>query len=225
METTCNRCHQTVRPEDCYCPVCGLPQIVYSAENPGEQGQQDRWDEAVRDAGSIDWKPALRYALLLAIPAGVLSSLLSSVTILALLIMAVTGAWVVALYIRTRRPSWITLGAGARIGLVTGIFGGWSAAAASSFALYAARYWFHSGKTFDDFWEQSVNQQISQQWTAMGADPQKVANLKAWFLSPEGRAGVIVLTVCVLAAAFLLFAVAGAAVSARILARTRRPSS
>jgi len=223
MEITCTRCHQTVQPGDCYCPVCGLPQLVYSAETAAEQGQPDKWNETLRDAGSVEWKAALRYALMLSIPAGILASLLSSFTVLALLLLAVTGAWVVALYMRNRRPSWITLGAGARIGLVTGILGGWSAAAASSFALFAARYWFHSGKTFDDFWEQSVNQQISQQWAAMGADPQTIATLKAWVLSPEGRAGVLLFTVWFLAAALLLFAVAGATLSARILARTHRP--
>jgi len=72
METTCNRCHQTVQDENCYCPSCGLPQFVYSAESAAGQGQTERWNDAVRDAASIDWKPALRSAFMLAIPAGIL---------------------------------------------------------------------------------------------------------------------------------------------------------
>ncbi|HEY1767019.1 MAG TPA: hypothetical protein VGG26_05165 [Terracidiphilus sp.] len=223
METTCNRCHQAVEDGICYCPVCGLPQLVYSAENAAGQGQPEKWTEVVRDAGSIEWKPALRYALTLAIPAGVLCSLLSPLNILALLVMAGTAAWVVTLYMRNRRPSWLTLGAGARIGLVTGVLGSWTAAAASGIALYAARYWFHSGKIFDDFWDTLVNQQMSQQWASMGVDAQTIALTKSWMLSPEGRAGGVLCAVGFLVAALLVFAVAGAALSARFLARTRRP--
>lgn len=224
MEITCSRCHQTVQPEDCFCPVCGLPQLVYSGESSGEQTQPDKGGEAVRDAGSIDWKPALRYALLLAVPAGVLAALLSAVSILGLLLMGVTGALVVALYMRNRHPSWITLGAGARIGLVTGLLGGWSTLAASAFALYAARSWFHQGPMLDDLLRKQIVES-AQQLLSLGIDPQKVAQAQAIFLSPEGRAGGVISNACFLALALLVFAVAGAALSARLLARTRRPQS
>jgi hypothetical protein len=226
MEITCSRCHQTVQAESIFCPVCGLPQLVYSAENnsaPG--GQPEKWNEVVRDAGSIEWKPALRYALALAIPAGVLCSLLSPLNILALLVMAATGAWVVVLYMRNRKPSWLTLGAGARLGLVTGVLGGWTAAAASGVALYGARYWFHTGRIFDDFWDTLVNQQMTQQWASMGVDAKTIALTKSWMLSPEGRAGGVLCAMGFLVAALLVFAVAGAALSARFLARTRRPQN
>jgi hypothetical protein len=223
MEITCNRCHQAVEAGSTFCPVCGLPQLVYSAENNAAQGPPEKWNEVVRDAGSIDWKPALRYALMLAIPAGVLCSLLSPLNVLALLVMAGTGAWVVALYMRNRRPAWLTLGAGARLGLVTGVLGGWTAAAASGVALYAARYWFHSGKVFDNFWSTLVNQQMSQEWASMGVDAPTIALTKSWMLSPEGRAGGVLCALSFLVVALVVFAVAGAALSARFLARTRRP--
>ena len=77
MEITCNRCHQTVQAENCYCSSCGLPQLVYATDGAQAQAQPERWDEAVRDASSIDWKPALSAALKLAIPAGVLCAMLS----------------------------------------------------------------------------------------------------------------------------------------------------
>jgi hypothetical protein len=224
MEITCTRCHQTVQPGDCYCPVCGLPQLVYSGENSADPAQPDKWDGVVRDAGTIDWKPALRYALLLAVPAGILSSLLSSLGILGLLLMAVTGALVVMLYMRNRRPSWITLGAGARLGLVTGVLGGWSTAAASGFALYGARYWFHQGNLLDDLLQKQINEG-SQQMLSLGFDAATVATTRALMLSPEGRAGSVIFNACFLALAILVFAVAGAALSARILARTRRPQN
>ncbi len=224
MEITCNRCHQTVQPGDCFCPVCGLPQLVYTGESSGDQPQPDKWNEVVRDAGSIDWKPALRYAVPLAVPAGVLAALLASMSILGLLLMGVTGALVVALYMRNRNPSWITLGAGARLGLVTGLLGGWSTLAAFGIALYATRYWFHQGAALDDLLTRLI-MQGSQQVIAWGVDPQSVSLMRAFMLSPEGRAANVLSDACFLALALLVFAVAGAALSARILARSRHPQN
>jgi hypothetical protein len=224
MEITCTRCHQTVQPGDCFCPVCGLPQLVYEGEGSSEQSVQSKWNEVIRDAGSIEWKPALRYALLLAVPAGVLAALLSSITILGLLLMGVAGALVVFLYMRNRRPSWITLGAGARIGLVTGVVGGWSTVAASGFALYATRYWFHQGSLLDNLLTKQIVEG-SQQMLSIGFDPQTVAATKAIMLTPEGRAGGVISNACFLGLALLVFAVAGAALSTRILARTSHPQN
>jgi hypothetical protein len=221
MELTCNRCHQTVQAGDCYCPVCGLPQFVFTAEDSAGPGQSERWDEAVRDAGSVDWKPALRLALMLAIPAGVLSSIMSPVGIFGLLLMAAAGMWVVALYMRSRRPAWITIGAGARIGLVTGVVGGWSGAAMTGISLYVMRFWLHQGSVFDNFWQNLVNQQMSQQWTSMGIDAQTITFAKTWMLSPEGRAGWVLCAIAFLMAALLLFAVCGGALGARLLGRPR----
>jgi hypothetical protein len=223
MEMTCSRCHQTVQADNCFCPVCGLPQLVYTADGSVPQGQPDRWNEVVRDASNVDWKPALRSALMLAIPAGILSSMLSPVSIFGMPLMAIAGAWVVILYMRTRRPAWITMGAGARIGLVTGLVGGWTAAATTGVTLFAMRYWFHQGKFYDDLWQNLVNQQMSQQWQSMGADAQTIALMKQLLLPPEGRAGWLLAAIMLLATVLLLFAVAGGALGARLMARTRRP--
>ncbi len=223
MELTCSRCHQTVQEGSCYCPVCGLPQFVYSAENATGQGQPDRWSQAVRDAGSIDWRPGLRLALSVAVPAGLVCSLLSPVNVLALLVMTATSAWVVGLYMRSQRPAWITIGAGARLGLVTGILAGWTAVAASGVGLFAARYWFHSGKIFDNFWETMINQQLVQEWTSMGVDTQTIAQAKDLMLAPQGRAAGVLCALGFLVTALLVFSVAGGALGARFLGRRRRP--
>jgi hypothetical protein len=70
-----------------------------------------------------------------------------------------------------------------------------------------------------------VTGQMSQQWTSMGADDQTIAYAKAWMLSPEGRAGWVLFAIAFLMAALLLFATAGGALSARFMARTRRPQT
>jgi hypothetical protein len=221
MELTCSRCHQTVQDGYCYCPNCGLPQLVFSAENSAEAGQSERWGEAVRDANTVDWNSALRSTLPLAIPAGILCSVLSPVSILGLLLMGATAAWVVALYIRSHRPARITVGAGARIGFVTGVVGSWTAAAMSGLSLYAMRFWLHQGSAFDDFWQNVVNLQQAQ-GIAVGADAQNLAAAKALMISQEGRAGLILFTIAILMGTLVLFAIAGGALGARMLARTHR---
>jgi RNA polymerase subunit RPABC4/transcription elongation factor Spt4 len=223
METTCNRCNETMPAEACYCPSCGLPQLVYQGDGVLDAGTPTRWNEAVRDASSVAWKPALRIATILGIPAGMLCSMLSPVGILGLVLMAATGLWVVTLYMRSQRPAWITVGAGARIGLVTGLLGGWSAAATTGVTLYAMRYWFHHGQIFDDFWLNLVDRQMTAQWTSMGVDAQTIELAKAWLLSPWGRAGWVLCAVSLLMAVLLLVAVAGGALGARMHVRARRP--
>jgi len=231
MEITCTRCHQTVQADNCYCPACGLPQLVYTAESVQGQAQPERWNEPVRDASSVDWKLALRAALTLAIPAGLLSSAASPIGFFGLFWMSAAAAWAVVLYVRSQRPAWITIGAGARIGLVTGLLGGWLAFGASGGALFVERFVLHQSSQIDAEWKSRVDmsQQMTQQWTAgMGqADAAEVqaarAQIQAFMLSPEGHAGWEAFGFAGNSIFLLFFAVAGGALGARLLARARRP--
>jgi hypothetical protein len=229
MEITCNRCHQSVPAESCYCPSCGLPQLVYSAE--GESAvppATESWPEPVRDASSIDWKPGMRAALALAVPAGLLSSGISPLSILGIFWMAGAAAWAVVLYMRSQRPAWITWGAGARIGLVTGLMAGWLAFGASGAGLFVLRVISHQGNQIDSTWRDSVekSQQKTQQLLAQMNLPNDAAqaNLQRnWMLSPEGHAGFETMGLVWNCTLLLLFAVGGGALGARMQARKRRP--
>jgi hypothetical protein len=223
METTCTRCHQTVQDENCYCPTCGLPQLLYTSDAIPGQAQPDRLNGVVRDAGTVDWKLAMRAVLMVAVPVGFLCNLLSPISIFGLLLMAMAAAWTVVLYVRTQRPAWITIGAGARIGLVTGLLGGWVAAATTGVILFCLRFMFHQGRFFDGYWQDLVNQQMTQQWTSMGVDPTTVSILKSWLMSPEGRAGSMLSAILFLVFGLVFFAVGGGALGARLMARTRSP--
>jgi hypothetical protein len=231
MEITCTRCHQAVEADNCYCPTCGLPQLLYAAEAIPGQAPPERWSEAVRDASSVDWKPAIRAALMLAIPAGLLSSAASPMSFLGLFWMASAAVWAVVLYTRSQRPAWITIGAGARIGLVTGLLGGWLAFGASGGALFVERYMLHQSSQIDADWKARVDmsQQMSQQWSSgMGqADAAEMESarvqIQAFMMSPEGHAGLEAFGFAGNSLLLLFFAVAGGALGARVLARTRRP--
>ena len=179
MEITCNRCHQTVEAENCYCPACGLPQLVYTADGAPEQAPSGPEMGAVRDASSVEWQPALRAALLLAVPAGLLCSTASPMRFLGLFWMAGAAAWAVSLYLRNRRPAWITIGAGARIGLVTGMLAGWLAFGASGGALFVQRFVLHQSSQIDTEWKNRVEmgQEMAQQWTG-GMGPADAAQAR-----------------------------------------------
>jgi hypothetical protein len=225
MEITCTRCHQAVEADNCYCPTCGLPQLQYSAENVPGQAPPERWLEPVQDASIVDWKRAMRPALALAVPAGVLCSLFSPVSIFGLLWMTIAAAWVVALYLRNQRPAWITVGAGARIGLVTGLLGAWTAAASSGISLFVMRFFLHQGKSLDESWTTIISDQVARQWSSAGVDAQTINIYKGWLLSPEGRAGAMLSAILFLVAILVSFAVGGGALGARLQARTRRPQA
>jgi hypothetical protein len=222
MELTCSRCHQTVQPGDCFCPFCGLPQLVYTDDGSIASGQAERNSESPRDASTVEWKPALRSALALAIPAGVLCAAFSRVGLVGLLLMPIAATWVVALYMRSQRPAWITIGAGARIGLVTGILGGSAAAFTTCVALYAMRFWMHQGNVFDDMWLNQIKVG-SQQLAAMGFDAQTVANTKAMMLSPDGRAASMLFNAAFMSLVILGLGVGGGALGARLLGRPKTP--
>jgi hypothetical protein len=232
MEPTCNRCHQAIQPEDCYCPTCGLPQLVYVNDGSQEQNPPELWEKAVRDAGTIDWKPGLRAALLMAIPAGLLSSDASPAGHFGLFWMAAAAGWAVVIYMRSQRPAWITLGAGARIGLVTGLLGSWLAFGVSGCALFVERFLLHQGGQIDAEYssifvsklQQTAQQAVAGMGPADAAQAQAVyAGMLSWMMSPEGHAAMWAGTLAFSSLFLLLFAVCGGALGARIQARRRRP--
>jgi hypothetical protein len=204
-----------------------LPQLVYTSEGGTGTTPPEKWNEAARDASSVDWKPALRTAILLAIPAGLLSCGISPVGMLGLFWMSAAAAWAVTLYVRNQRPSWITTGAGARIGLVTGLIAGAVAFSASGGALFAQRFVLHRSSAIDTEWNARVeaSHQLTQQLAVqMGVlDASRLQAQKALMLSPEGHAGIEAFGMASNAFFLLLFAAAGGAMGARLLARSRRP--
>jgi hypothetical protein len=231
MEITCNRCHQTVLEENCYCPACGLPQLVFPADSAPGDAHPERWSEAVQDASVVEWKPALRAALILAVPAGMLSSGVSPLNFFGVVWMATSAAWAVTLYVRSQRPAWITTGAGVRIGLVTGILASWLAFGISGGALFVERYLLHRAAQIDADWNTVLDslRQASQQGTAgmAPADAAQVQAIYSQFLAflakPEGHAGFLAFGLAVNGLFLLLFAAAGGALGARWMAHYRRP--
>jgi hypothetical protein len=226
MEMTCTRCHQPVPADSCYCSACGLPQLVYQAETGSTPSPTERWPEVVRDAGSIDWKPGIRAALAMAVPAGLLSSGISPAGTFGIFWMAGAALWAVTLYLRSQRPALITVGAGARIGLVTGLIAAWLAFGVSGAGMFVTRVALHQGGQIDSAWSESVAslyQQMESQMSASADAAQQLEAQRRFMLSPEGRAGFMTMGLVLYCGLLVLLAVGGGALGARILARSHRP--
>jgi len=223
MEITCTRCHQVVQAADCYCPACGLPQFLYSAEGIPGQLQPDQWNETVRDAATIEWKAALRAAIMVAVPAGLLCSTVSPLGKFSLVWMMAAAGWAVVVYVRSQQTPWITIGAGSRIGLVTGLLAGWLAFGASGGDLFVKRFLLHQSSQIDAAWRfhVDVNEQIVAQ--LVSADAGQLQLQKAWMMSPWGHAGYQAFEFGSSVFFLIFFAIGGGALGARLLARTRRP--
>ena len=231
MEITCTRCHQAVEAEKSYCPTCGLPQLVYSADAIPGQVPPERFNEPIRDASTVDWKRAMPTVVMLAIPAGLLSSSATPLSKLGLFWMAGAAATAVFLYLRTQRPAWITMGAGARIGLVIGLMGAWLAFGASGTALFVERFVLHRSSQIDGDWQTNIvmGEQFTEQlFSGMGSDVVAQAQAaqaqnRVWMMSPEGHAGGQAFNLAASSGFLLSFAIVGGALGARFQARTRRP--
>ena len=238
LEATCQRCHETLHDGDRYCRACGLPQLIYL---PEETPVVMLAADGVAETGSgfaglgdgIAWRLALKAALLLAIPAGVLCSGLSPLgQSLGLIWMIGAAAWAVSLYCRRARTGKLTMGAGARIGLVTGLLASWLALGVNGIALWVARYALHQGGQMDSLWATQVESslQMSQQMVAaMGLSAAQAAQStqfsRSLMLSAEGRAGIALSSFLAGSAFLILFAAIGGALGARLLVQPRGPSA
>jgi hypothetical protein len=242
LEATCQRCHETLREADRYCPVCGLPQLIYLAAEapvvtlgseaaplPGLASEQFGLPDG------IAWRPALKTALMLAVPAGLLCAALGQIgqsMALGLVWMMGAAAWAVSLYTKRARSGRLSIAEGARIGLVTGLLASWLAVGVDGVSLWVGRFAMHQGSQMDSRWSTRVDQsmQLSQQMIAqMGmANAQSTQFAQSWRaleLSVEGRAGFALSDTITGAAFLILFAIIGGAVGARFLAQPRRPNA
>jgi hypothetical protein len=192
---------------------------VYEAAETPDRNSDEAKPAELRDAGEVDWKHILRIAAALAVPAGVLIIMLG---ILGVLLMTAVAAAVVVLYMRNRQPAWLTVGAGARIGLVTGLLSSWTTIATTSIGLFVLRFWLHQGKVYDDLWAILAAQRLPEQLTASGLDAKMIAAQQAKMLSPNGQAGWTLGLLVFLSALLLPFAVAGGVLGARLLVHARK---
>jgi ribosomal protein L40E len=221
MDLVCHRCSATLEPEAYYCQECGAPQIRYVADE-GSDAQAmpgisvDLQASAAGMGASVSWKMAIRIAIVVGTTVGVLSAVLAAGSVL----WVAVGA-VVAMGIYHRRRPLTKLGprVGARVGALLGLIAATVAFAANSVLLVVQRYGLHRGNEIDTQLTDIVKQAASR---AAGMDPQApVATFTNFWLSAEGRIGLILLTMAFLSALILVFAIAGGILGAQIYRSSR----
>ena len=169
----------------------------------------------------------MRAALALGVPAGLLCSGISPLALLGIFWMTGAAAWAVILYMKSQGPGWITIGAGARIGLVTGLIAAWLAFGVSGVGLFVGRVVMHQGNQLDAAWRETVemSHQKEKQWLAQMNIPNDQGQADAQrslMLSPEGHAGFQTLGLLWSGSLLVLFGVGGGALGARMASRNRR---
>jgi hypothetical protein len=200
---------------------------------PLEEAEASGSGELASLSGGIAWRPALQVSLLLALPAGLLSYSLTP--LLALVWIMGAASWAVVLYAKRVRAGKISLGNGARIGLITGLFTAWLSLGVNGVGLWVNRFLRHEGGEFDSALANALqsgfesNSQVAAQAGLTSAQAAEVVQKGQWLhalaLSPEGRAGIVLGIFLILGAILVLLATIGGIVGARYLTPARRPSS
>lgn len=222
MGHVCHRCSAQVPPGALYCSECGAPQLQFVASEEvadavaTSSGDGQRRALGIEHRGVIYWKTAIRIALVAALVAGLLSSVLAAASVLW---VVVAGVLAMAAYRRRLPYAVLAPRVGARIGALFGLMAAAIAVAGNAVFLVIQRYGLHQGAEIDHQLTTIVTQAAAR---AGAMDPEApVAMFTNFWLSPQGRVGLILLTMGFLAALIIVFAIVGGVLGAQIF-RTNR---
>src|SRR5450755_3236627 len=153
MNLLCHRCGATLSASELFCPSCGSPQLKFAQLGEGEgESAGGRSPVTLARAQGISWKDAILAALLVAVPAG----LLSAVSVLSWgCCLWVVGGAVLAIAVYHRRAPTFLLEtrSGVRIGAVAGLIAAYSSVIATAFWRVFARFVLHQGSAIDQFYD------------------------------------------------------------------------
>jgi hypothetical protein len=227
MPDFCHRCGQELpenRGEGPFCPHCGSPQLFL----PDYEQQQTITESDTTGTvpppkpQTIDWRTAIRCALLVAVIAAVLSILSTRLQVVSPLtwLWTVSGSLItLALYQKRRPQAWMDAGVGARIGFVVGLALMACLAVAMAATGLVARFGLHNMAGFDADLTAMLHAQI-QKASATTPEPPDVLR---FLYSPEVRAGMMLAGFAMLSGFLLVLSAVGGAVGGFL--RTRRKVS
>ncbi len=216
MHEYCHRCGGELPARDGaspFCPHCGSPQIFLQ-----DYEQQSGASEADTTGAvppprpqQVEWKTAIRCAVLVAGIAAVLSLVAARVQLVSPLswLWTISGSIItLALYQRRRPLAWMDAGVGARIGVVVGLALVACLAVAMAIGGLVARYGLHSMAGVDAQLTELLHVQFEK---AAAITPQPPEVQRFWY-SPEFRAGMMLAGFGMLAGFLLVLSTVGGAV-------------
>ena len=225
MDPVCHRCGATLISQEVFCPHCGAPQLLLdtSLNSSSDPSSSDASPSDPLQAGLngqlISWRPAVAAAFLVAIPVGLLSSLLN----FGVLWVLAGGIGVVALY-RRKSARLVNTRIGWRIGGMAGLLAALLSTLLDGFSMLFQRYVLHTGAQID----QRLHSLLQQATDHMVQSNPEAATQIPWFihfwLSANGHAAVVLLMSALSAMAMVGFSAAGGALGARFIsARANTP--
>lgn len=206
-----------------FCPHCGAPQIyLLDHEQSAELAANTTGAAPPPSPRQVEWKTAIRCALLVAAVAAVLTLIAArfeSVSPLSWL-WTVSGSLItLALYQKRRPQAGMDAGIGARIGVVVGFVLVACLAVAMAAGGLIARYLLHNMAGFDAQLTQQLHLQIQH---ALATNPE-AKSVQGYLYSPEFRAGMMLAGFGLISGILLVLSTVGGAVGG--LLRTRHKAS
>ncbi len=218
----CHRCGATLSASELFCPDCGSPQLKFAQQDEaGSEYTSGRLPGTVARSQGISWKDAIVAALLVAVPAGLLSSV--SVLSWGCCLWVVGGAVLSIVVYHRRAPSFLLeTRSGVRIGAVAGLIAAYSSLIATAVWRVFARYVLHQGVAIDQFYDAVIQQSTALVQTNPDAQAQWRTYVH-FLMSPDGRAAYTLMNAATTSVGIILFSAIGGALGVRLLA-TRKPT-
>lgn len=225
MHELCHRCGGELsagRDVVPFCPHCGAPQLYLQEQDRTEPAEESNSTGELPPPfpQDVDWKTAIRCAVLIAGVAALLSLLTTKIPALSVFTMLwiVSGSMTtLSLYQRRRPLARMDAGVGARIGVVTGVVQIGFVTFAMAVAGLVARFGLHAMGGMDA----DMTQQVMLFRDRMVAtNPTVPPELLRLIDTAEFRAGLMLGSVAMMAGLVLVLSTVGGAVGG--LMRTRR---
>jgi hypothetical protein len=216
MHEYCHRCGGELPAKDSvspFCPHCGSPQIyLQDYEQQSGAAEADTTGAVPPPRPQhVEWKTAIRCAVLVAGIAAGLSLVSSRVQLVSPLswLWTISGSIItLALYQRRRPLAWMDAGVGARIGVVVGLALVGCFAVALAIGGLVARYGLHSMAGVDALMTETMHAAFEKAAAMAPAPPE----LQRFWYSPEVRAGWVLATLSMMAGFLLVLSTVGGAV-------------
>jgi hypothetical protein len=219
MDSVCHSCGSALNTSESFCPHCGAPQLRFEPSEEQTPYQNEPAVPGLRMGQTILWRPAVRTALLVAVPVGLLSALLD----FSILWVLAGGFGAVALYQR-KAPSVLNARAGWRIGMLVGAMAAFFSSLVDGLSMVFERYVLHHGTSIDQKLT-SLTQQMTEQMVHQNPEAaQQIPWFIHFWLSPDGHAAIVLFMSGFAAVMMVAFSTIGGAVGARVLGARRRLS-
>jgi hypothetical protein len=222
MNLLCHRCGANLSASDMFCPNCGSPQLKFAQQEESDTAYGGgRPPGAPPRAQGISWKDAILAALLVAVPAGLLSAV--SVLSWGCCLWVVGGAVLAIVLYHRRAPGFLLeTRSGVRIGAVAGLIAAYSSVIATAIWRVFARYVLHQGHAIDQFYDAVIQQSTALVKTNPDAEAQWRAYVH-FLMSPDGRAAYTLINAATTSMGIIVFSAIGGALGVRLLAPRKTP--